>query len=154
VGSAEAVPIRCAFTDFRARNGQVDVLTRLVDTTDTRFSGDGSINLDDERVDRVLTPDPKDFSLFAFPTPFITGRFSNPAIYPDYSEFLTPTTVTVPLGLVATPFAALIPLIEKESGEDAAYKALLDTASEERRDALQEDDQRPHPKVRFMRQGQ
>jgi uncharacterized protein involved in outer membrane biogenesis len=155
VGSDEAVPIRCTFTDFRARNGQVDVLTMLVDTTDTRFSGNGSINLDDERGDLVLTPDPKDFSLFAFPAPLhIAGRFSNPAVYHDYSELRTPTTVTVLLGLVATPLAALIPLIETESGEDAACKALLDTAREERRTALQVAHQRPHSTVQFMRQGQ
>jgi len=133
VGGDKAVPIRCAFTDFQSRDGQVDVETFVVDTTDTRFSGDGSINLDEETVNAVLVPHPKDWSLFAFPTPlYIKGRFSDLEIYPEYSKLLEQTATAVVLGLVATPFAALIPFVETGAGKNSVCQVLLDESRNQR----------------------
>jgi uncharacterized protein involved in outer membrane biogenesis len=156
VGSDDPVPIRCAFTDFQARDGQVDVETFVVDTTDTRFTGDGTMNLDEERVDLVIVPHPKDWSLFAFPTPLhVKGRFSNLQFYPEYSELLEQTAIAVVLGLVATPFGALIPLVETGTGHDAACQALLDESKQQQRlrqeQRLQEpdDEDSREPRVDF-----
>jgi uncharacterized protein involved in outer membrane biogenesis len=136
VGGSEAVPIRCAFTDLNARDGQVDAQSFVVDTTDTHFSGDGAINLDEERIKFVIAPHPKDLSLFTLRTPLhITGRFSDPAFNPEYSEIAERTAAAVVLGLVATPLAALIPLVETGTGKDSDCKRLLDSAQDEERSA-------------------
>jgi AsmA family protein len=134
LSSDDAYPIRCAFTDFQTRDGQVDVQTFLADTTDTRFSGDGNLNLDEERLHLVIAPHPKDWSLFSFPTPLhIKGRFSDLAFYPEYSELLELTANAVVLGLVGTPFAGLIPLVEMGTGENSACRSLLDESKDQRR---------------------
>ncbi len=132
-GSDDAVPIRCAFTDFQVRDGQVDVETFLVDTTDTRFSGDGSIDLDAETVDAVIVPHPKDWSLFSFPSPlYIKGRFSELEFYPEYSELLEQTATAVVLGLAATPFVAIISLVETGADENGVCELLLNESQKQR----------------------
>jgi uncharacterized protein involved in outer membrane biogenesis len=134
IGDVEPKPIRCAFLDLAARDGQVDIQSFVIDTTDTRFSGDGDINLDEERVRFVVAPHPKDFSLLTFRTPLhIRGRFSDLQFYPEYSELAERTVAAVALGLVATPFAALIPLIETGTGKNAACQSLLHEANDEER---------------------
>ncbi len=135
LGDEEAVPIRCAFTDLKAKEGQVDVKSFVIDTTDTKFIGDGTINLDEERVRLVIAPQPKDFSLFAVGTPIrIGGRFGDLAFYPE-SELAERVAASVVLGLVATPFAALIPLIETGTGKNAACQSLLNESNDGQRTA-------------------
>jgi uncharacterized protein involved in outer membrane biogenesis len=134
LGDEEAVPIRCAFTDLAARSGQIDIKSLVIDTTDTRFSGDGNIDLDQERIKFVMAPHPKDFSLFTLRTPLhVAGRFSDLAFYPEYSELAERTAAAVVLGLVATPFATLIPLIETGTGKNAACQSLLGASNVEQR---------------------
>ncbi|MBA2491662.1 MAG: AsmA family protein [Gammaproteobacteria bacterium] len=139
VGDVEAVPIRCAFTDLQARDGQVDFESFAIDTVDTLFSGDGDIDLDEERIKFVVAPHPKDLSLFSFRTPLhMTGRFSNLAFYGEYSEMAAQAATAVAMGLVATPFAAIIPFIDPGDGENSPCKALLDDAENESRAAKSE----------------
>jgi uncharacterized protein involved in outer membrane biogenesis len=130
LGDEEARPIRCAFTELKAQDGQVDVMSFVIDTVDTQFTGDGSIDLDRERIHFTLVPHAKDFSIFAAPTPFhIRGRFSDPSFYPD-SDLAERVAASVVLGLVATPLAAIIPLVEPGTGENAACRGLLASAKE------------------------
>ncbi len=78
VGRTDPVPIRCGFADLKSRNGQVAVKSFVIDITDTRFTADGSINLDAESVNILIVPHPEDFSLFAAPRPLhITVTFTN-----------------------------------------------------------------------------
>jgi uncharacterized protein involved in outer membrane biogenesis len=156
LGDDEAVPIRCAFTDLKARNGQIDIKTLVVDTTDTRFSGDGNIDLDQERVKFVMAPHPKDLSLFTLRTPLhVAGRFSDLAFYPEYSELAERTAAAVVLGLVATPFAALVPLIETGTGENAACQSLLGASNVEQGavPAQPNRERGPTPEKAFLRRG-
>jgi uncharacterized protein involved in outer membrane biogenesis len=133
IGDKESVPIRCAFTDLKARNGQVRIKPFVVDTTDTLFTGEGKLNLDEEGINFVIAPHPKDFSLFAAATPLhIAGRFGDLDFYPDESGVARLTAAAI-LGVVATPFAAVIPLIETGTGKNADCKALLDTSEEAQR---------------------
>jgi hypothetical protein len=104
-----------------------------VDTTDTLFTGEGKLNLDEERINFVIAPHPKDFSLFAATTPLhIAGRFGDLDFYPDESG-IARLTAAVVLGVVATPFAAVIPLIEPGTGKNSDCKALLNTSEEAQR---------------------
>jgi uncharacterized protein involved in outer membrane biogenesis len=56
------IPVRCGLLDVRGENGQMAVQTLVFDTSDTVISGDGSIDLRDEKVNLVVLPVPKDFS--------------------------------------------------------------------------------------------
>jgi uncharacterized protein involved in outer membrane biogenesis len=133
VGDKESVPIRCAFTDLKARNGQVRIKPFVVDTTDTLFTGEGKLNLDEESIDFVIAPHPKNFSLFAAATPLhIAGRFGDLDFYPDDSA-VARLAAAVALGIVATPIAAVIPLVEPRTGQNSDCKALLNTSEEAQR---------------------
>jgi AsmA family protein len=89
------IPIRCALLDLQGENGQMAVQKLVFDTTNSVVSGEGKIDLRNEKLDIMLTPVPKDFSPFslrsfirvngtlknisAFPDPIQTGTESLPA---------------------------------------------------------------------------
>ncbi len=132
LGNDEAVPIHCALIDLQARQGQVDVKTFVIDTTDTRFSGDGNIDLDHERIKFVIAPHPKDFSVLSFPTPLhVVGDFSNLSFYLGDSERGEQTALDVVQELVEGPFAGLIQLADTGAGESAACQSLLSETENE-----------------------
>jgi AsmA family protein len=134
VGGTDPVPILCGFADLKSRNGQVAVKSFVVDTTDTRFTADGSINLGEESVNILIVPHPKDFSLFAASTPMhITGTFNNLEFSLSAPELVDKTASAVVLGLVATPLAAIIPFIETGTGKDSECTQLLNTSKHARR---------------------
>ena len=56
------IPIRCALLDLQGTDGQMGVQTLVFDTANSIISGEGKIDLRDEKLDIMLTPVPKDFS--------------------------------------------------------------------------------------------
>jgi hypothetical protein len=120
-GKTRDVPIECAYADLHARDGQMKLATFVIDTTDTLFALDGAIDFDRERLDVTIKPYPKDISPLSVRGPVhIDGRFKNPEIRPD-EVTVGRITLAAILGAVATPVAALIPLIETGPGEDTTY---------------------------------
>lgn len=119
------VRLRCAVADFDIKKGMMKSEAFIVDTTDTNILGEGQINLAEEAIEMKLSPEPKDFSIASFRTPVhITGTFKEPTIYPDKMLAIR-VGAAVLLGVFATPFAALIPLIETGPGEDTNCRALI-----------------------------
>jgi AsmA family protein len=73
------VAIECAYTDLQARSGIVTIYPFLLDTTDTKFKGHGSIDLRQEKVKLTIEPYPQDFTILSSRGPLhVTGTFSNP----------------------------------------------------------------------------
>ncbi|HKH19467.1 MAG TPA: hypothetical protein VKB53_00905, partial [Gammaproteobacteria bacterium] len=135
VGDTESVPIRCAFTEFNARDGQVRIKPFVVDTTDTLFTGEGTVDLDKEWTDFVITPHPKDFSIFDAPTPLqVAGPFSAPKPK-NVDSVIGRLAAAVTLGLAAAPIEAVIELIEPGTGPNSDCKALLNTSKEAQKEA-------------------
>ncbi len=123
VGDEEAaVPIDCAYADLHAKKGLLDVNTLLVDTTDTLFTADGFINFVQERLHIVITPKPKDASLFSAPVPLhIEGRLQNPDIYPEPEPLFGQGALATVLGALAAPLQGLLPLLQPESDKESIY---------------------------------
>lgn len=119
LGDTQSVDIGCALADLQVKDGIATVKSLVIDTSDTRITGQGSIDLKRERFELVLEPHPKEPSLLAASSPLhVEGRFEEPTAYPDTTELIARGAAAVALGAVATPFAALIPLIELGLGED------------------------------------
>ncbi|SCY01473.1 hypothetical protein SAMN05216420_10215 [Nitrosospira sp. Nl5] len=119
------VKVRCGVADFDIKNGLMTSKAFIIDTTDTNILGEGQISLAEETIDMKLSPEPKDFSIVSLRTPIhISGTFKDPTIYPDKMLAIR-IGAAVLLGVFATPFAALIPLIETGPGEDANCRALI-----------------------------
>jgi uncharacterized protein involved in outer membrane biogenesis len=78
------VPIRCALLDVHGENGQMGVQTMVFGTADTVVFGEGKINLQDEKLDLILTPVPKDFSPLSLRSYIrVNGGFKNVSVFPD-----------------------------------------------------------------------
>lgn len=119
------VKVRCAVADFDIKKGMMASKAFIIDTTDTNILGEGQISLAEETIEMKLSPEPKDFSIVSLRTPIhIAGTFKEPLVYPDKMLAIR-IGAAVLLGVFATPFAALIPLIETGPGEDTNCRALI-----------------------------
>jgi uncharacterized protein involved in outer membrane biogenesis len=118
------VPLRCAIADFKLNDGKADTQLFVIDTVDTLFKVDGSVNLGDETLDLKLSPQPKDESILVARTPImIKGSFHHPSVLPEPVPLAARGAAAVLMGLV-NPLLALIPLIETGPGKDSDCGAL------------------------------
>jgi uncharacterized protein involved in outer membrane biogenesis len=119
------VPVRCGVIDFDIKKGIMSSKAFVIDTTDTKIVGEGQISLAEETIDMKLSPQAKDVSILSLRTPIhIEGTFKDPTILPDKILAIR-AGAAVLLGVLATPFAALIPTIETGLAEDANCRALI-----------------------------
>jgi uncharacterized protein involved in outer membrane biogenesis len=78
------IPIRCALLDLQGNDGQMSVQTLAFDTANSVVSGEGNIDLRDEKLNIVLTPVPKDFSPFSLRSFIrVNGSLKNISVFPD-----------------------------------------------------------------------
>jgi uncharacterized protein involved in outer membrane biogenesis len=78
------IPIRCGLLDLRGENGQMDVQTLVFDTANSVVSGEGKIDLRDEKVNIVVIPEPKNFSPLSLRSFIrVAGGFKNVSVFPD-----------------------------------------------------------------------
>ena len=78
------IPIRCALLDLQGNDGQMSVQTLAFDTANSVVSGEGNIDLRDEKLNIVLTPVPKDFSPFSLRSFIrVNGSLKNISAFPD-----------------------------------------------------------------------
>ena len=67
------IPIRCALLDLRGKNGQMAVQTLVFDTANSVVSGEGNVDLRDEKVNIVVIPVPKRFQSTEFAVVYSRG---------------------------------------------------------------------------------
>ncbi len=78
------IPIRCALVDLHGKDGQMGVQTLVFDTANSVISGEGKVDLRNEKLDIVLTPVPKDFSPFSLRSFIrVNGALKNVSVFPD-----------------------------------------------------------------------
>ena len=78
------IPIRCALLDLQRTDGQMGVQTLVFDTANSIISGEGKIDLRDEKLDIMLTPVPKDFSPLSLRSYIrVNGTLKNISAFPD-----------------------------------------------------------------------
>lgn len=122
LGNREPVPIDCAYIDLQSRGGLVTLETFVIDTDDTNFTGGGEIDFNDERLDITVLANPKDVSVGVARSPLqISGTFNDIGLGIDAGAVATRLGAAAVLGVLATPIAGLIPLLDTGSGEDSGY---------------------------------
>ncbi len=125
------VKIRCMALDMSVEKGLMNSRTFVIDTADSAIIGSGTADLGREVFDLKLNPKPKDNSLAAIRAPIlIKGSFGKPSIGPDMGVVTARGGVAVALGVVLTPFAALLPLIEIGRGKDMNCSQLIQSTAE------------------------
>ena len=113
----QTVDVNCAYIGGKVRNGKLRIEPGLVDTTDTKFTMDGVIDLGKERIDLKFLAHPKDASVFAARAPLILeGTLKNPNFHPSWGSLLARGAAAIALGAIAPP-AALLAFVEPGLGE-------------------------------------
>ena len=129
IGEDKPVAVRCAVADFKVTDGLLKTQTFVIDTTDTNVTGEGDINLKNEKIDLKLEAHPKDPSLLSARTPVtIGGKLADPEFGVDPSQALARGAAAAVLGALLTPLAALLPMIELGLGEDSPCHKLVQQA--------------------------
>lgn len=125
LGGDKRVPIRCAVADFALAKGHMQSRTLVFDTTDTKLTGDGSIDLGKEALDLTINAKPKDRSILSARSPlYVRGTFKKPEVGVEKRKLARKLGEALALG-AAAPLAALIPLVETGEGKDSNCAALI-----------------------------
>ena len=120
LGIPQRANIQCFVADFTLTRGDLQTKTLLLDTSEARVQGAGSVNLATETIDYKLKTASKHFSIGTLPTPIdITGHLKSPSIRPEIGPLALRAGAAVGLGILFPP-AALIPTIQFGTGEDGA----------------------------------
>jgi len=125
--------IRCAYLDIHSRSGLFDINRFILDTNDTLFITDGTIDMNTEQLDLLVEPHTKDVSLLSAQTAFIiNGSLTAPSVSPGPALAGRSIAAAV-LAAVATPVAALLPFIQTGAEEHSPYCNGLTQALDEAR---------------------
>lgn len=129
VAGDKNIAVRCGAAVFDVKQGQGLSKLFVVDTDQTRIDGKGGFDLDQEKFDFTITPEPKHPGLLSLRTPLrLYGSFRHPDYALDKKGLLLRGGGAIALALTA-PIAALIPLIETGPGSDADCSRLGTVAS-------------------------
>jgi uncharacterized protein involved in outer membrane biogenesis len=112
------VKISCAAADFVARDGLFDARAFVVDTEIARFNVTGNVNLANEKLDLVVRPTTKSVRLLSLRSPIhVKGTIREPDAGIDKGVLLARSAGAIGLALIATPFAAAVPLTNTGFGK-------------------------------------
>lgn len=120
LGVPQRAEINCFVSDFALDDGIANTKVLLLDTTEARVTGKGTIDFRNQTLDYSLRTRAKHFSIGSLPGPIdITGKLASPAIRPG-AEQIARAGAAVGLGIVLTPLGALLPTIQFGIGKDNA----------------------------------
>ena len=108
----EQVILNCVAANANIRNGLLQIGLFTLETEDTTVDVTGDINLRSETLNLDIRPANKTLRIFTLRSPlYATGTFQNPDIGVQTGPLAARTGAAVALGVVATPLAALLPLL-------------------------------------------
>jgi uncharacterized protein involved in outer membrane biogenesis len=127
--SKKQLPIRCMVADMPIQTGVMTMKTFVLDVSEDAITGEGTIDLREEKFELEFTPHPKSMSIGVFRAPLkVTGTFADPDVMPDPAVVGVKAAAAIALGVVLTPLGALIPTIELGLGKDSDCKGLIELA--------------------------
>ncbi|MET0346692.1 MAG: AsmA family protein [Casimicrobiaceae bacterium] len=121
----EAAEIRCAVAAVHVQQGIVKPDFLVIDTSAVVITGEGSVDLRDEKFDLELTAKSKQPSLVALRGPIVLdGTFAHPNARPALGQVGVRIGAAVGLGALSPPLA-LLPLIDFGGAEDVDCGAIV-----------------------------
>lgn len=122
----EPVTLNCGLIGFTVRDGVAAADPILIDTSKNVIAGRGGFSFKTEALDLAFRADGKKFSLFSGQSPVgLNGHFASPGIQVVSKQLLTRAGAAVGLGLVATPFAAVLAFVDIGDAKAAACGPVL-----------------------------
>jgi hypothetical protein len=125
-------PVYCGVITARVQDGRVAPDTFVIDSSEEKITGEGRVDFGNERYDLRLVADSKRPSLVALRGPIrIGGTFKHPQVQPEIGPVVARVGAAIALGVVATPLASLLPLIDPGDAKGANCGALFEQARKE-----------------------
>jgi uncharacterized protein involved in outer membrane biogenesis len=116
----QTVPIRCGVIEFKLKDGDAEAEHLLFDTENVLVSGEGRITLGDEKLDLNVKGEPKKFRFDRIRAPVnIRGTLRHPDISLSTPALAKQGAAAAVLGVVATPFAAVLAFVDPGLAKNA-----------------------------------
>lgn len=126
LGIPQRADLRCFIADMPLRDGILSTKTFLLQSSEARTLGEGTINLKAQTIDYALTTRSSHFTVGSLPGPVnISGPLDGPSIRPG-AEIVGRAAAATGLGIVLPPLA-LLPMVQFGVGEGACADALQQT---------------------------
>ena len=124
LGLPNRAQVQCFVADMPLRDGILSTQTFLLQTTEARTVGRGTVDFKNQTMDYSLTTRSTHFSVGSLPGPInITGKLGKPGISPG-AEVLARAGTATGLGILLPPLA-LLPTIQFGVGEAGACRAAM-----------------------------
>ena len=122
----DRVPIRCGVAHFNAKSGVLTADRIVFDTGPVLAIGEGTLNLDTERMDFRIKGHPKELRLVRLMAPItIGGPVLSPKVGVDTGAAIAQGGFAALLASVVSPLAVVLPFIDAGMTKDAACGALI-----------------------------
>src|SRR5690606_4157724 len=123
----EQVLLDCVAADFNVKNGLMTIQVFKLETEDTTVDITGQINLRTEAIALDVVPANRTLRIFTLRSPlYAKGTFKNPDVGVQPAPLAARAGAAVALGIVATPLAALLPLLNVGTNEATGCEPLFD----------------------------
>lgn len=127
----EQIVLNCLAADFDVKNGLMQTKAFKLDTEDATIDITGNINLSTEKLDLDIDPENKSIRIFTLRTPlYVRGTFKNPDVGVHEGPIAARAGAAVALGVIATPLAAVIPLLNFGSDDSNECAPLMKAAKQ------------------------
>ena len=127
----EQITLNCLASDFGVKNGVMTARGFKLDTPDAVVDITGQINLRSEAFDLDVRPENKSVRIFTLRTPlYVKGTFKNPDVGVQSGPLAARAGAAVALGIIATPFAAIVPLLNLGTDDSSECAPLLAAVSD------------------------
>jgi AsmA family protein len=124
------VQMNCLAGDFAVTNGIAQTRSFVIDTTDATVNINGAVSLAEEKMDLTLKPDSKGLRIVSLRSPiYVRGSFKKPDVAIDKATLAMRAGGAIALATLATPVAAVIPLIHGGGGGVDCGKLLAQSTS-------------------------
>lgn len=124
LGLPNRAAVQCFIADMPLNNGTLSTKTFLLQTSEARTTGDGTVDFKTQTLDYKLTTRSTHFSVGSLPGPIsITGKLGRPSILPGL-EVVARTGAAAGLAAVLPPLA-LLPTIQFGVGEGGVCQRAL-----------------------------
>ncbi|MBV6271919.1 AsmA family protein [Alcaligenaceae bacterium CGII-47] len=122
----QQIILNCMGGDFKVTNGLVQTRVFRMETEDAIVDVTGQINLATEHLDLDIRPQNKTLRIFTLRSPlYVKGTFKNPDVGVQKGPLAARAGAAIALGVIATPFAALLPLLNFGTDDSGDCDSLL-----------------------------